>query len=155
MSDLFDPEQLAVFEARIGAWLDHQRAENPIVAAVDRGEPGERRWYLRLRGEAKDFTTIWITLDQRTLRFETFVLPEPESNRAEIYEELLVRNRKLVGAHFAIGDEHAIFLVGALALGAFSEAELDRVVGSIYAYVEQSFRSLVTRAFIRRVAGGQ
>ena len=27
-----------------------------MLAAVDRGEPGERRWYVRLTGEDKDFT---------------------------------------------------------------------------------------------------
>lgn len=110
--------------------------ENPAVAAVDRGEPGQRRWYVRLYGDEKDFTTIWFTLDQRTLRYETYVLPEPEENRGEVYEQALKRNHKLVGAQFSIGDEHAIFLVEAV-----SEDELDRIVGTVYAYVEQSFRS--------------
>ena len=50
--------ELDALEARIDAWLQRQLVDNPIVAAVDRGEPGERRWYVRLRGEEKDtFTT--------------------------------------------------------------------------------------------------
>ncbi|MGE0877079.1 MAG: YbjN domain-containing protein [Acidimicrobiia bacterium] len=147
MTDLFALHELDGIEARIDAWMERQRTENPAVAAVDRGEPGQRRWYVRLYGEDKDFTTIWFTLDQRTLRYETYVLPEPEENRAEVYEQALKRNHKLVGAQFSIGDEHAIFLVGALPLGGFSEAELDRIVGTVYAYVEQSFRSLLHLAF--------
>ena len=54
----------------------------------------------------------------------------------------LRRNEQLVGAHFAIGVEDALFLRGELPLSRVSEAELDRVVGSIYAYVEQCFRGL-------------
>ena len=53
--------ELDAVEARIDGWLQRQLGENPILVAVDRGEPGERRWYVRLRGEEKDFTTIWLT----------------------------------------------------------------------------------------------
>ena len=48
-----------------------------------------------------------------------------------------------MGAHFAIGVEDALFLRGELPLSALTEAELDRVVGSLYAYVEQAFPSLI------------
>ena len=89
-----------------------------MLVAVDRGEPGERRWYVRLRGEEKDFTTIWFTLGQRTLQYETYVMPAPEENHAAFYEHLLRRNAKLVGAQFCIGAEDAVFLVGAFPTGA-------------------------------------
>jgi hypothetical protein len=59
----------------------------------------------------------------------------------------LRRNDKLVGAHFAIGVEDAIFLRGELPLTSLTEAELDRIVGSLYAYVEQSFPALIRLAF--------
>ena len=88
------------------------------MVAVDRGEPGERRWYVRLRGDEKDFTTVWLTLGQRTLQYETYVMPAPEENHAEFYEHLLRRNAKLVGAQFCIGAENAVFLVGSFPVGA-------------------------------------
>ena len=46
---------------------------NETIVAVDRGEPDEYRWYVRMRGEEKEFTTVWFTLGQRTLQFETYV----------------------------------------------------------------------------------
>ena len=55
----------------------------------------------------------------------------------------LRRNERLVGAHFAIVLEDALFLRGELPLAALSEQELDRVVGSVYAYVEQCFGGLI------------
>src|SRR5215212_4237680 len=88
----------------------------------------ERRWYVRLRGEDKEFTTIWLTLGQRTLRYETYVMPAPEENDGALYEHLLRRNEKLVGAHFSIGIEDAVFLRGELPVDAVTEAELDRVI---------------------------
>ena len=55
---------------------------------------------------------------QRTLHYETYVMPAPEENQGALYEHLLRRNRKLYGAAFAIGDEDAVFLVGQLAVAA-------------------------------------
>ena len=86
-----------------------------------------------MRGEEKDITTVWLTLGQRTLRYETYVMPAPEENHAELYEHLLRRNDKLVGAHFSIGIEDAVFLRGELPLALLTEDELDRVIGTLYA----------------------
>jgi hypothetical protein len=153
VSQLHDEPTLWAIEANIDEWLHRAAAENPVIAAIDRGEPGQRRWYVRMRGEQKDFTTVWLTLGQRTLRYETYVMPAPEENHAELYEHLLRRNERLVGAHFSIGVEDAVFLRGELALPALDEAELDRVLGSLYAYVEQCFRPAMRIGFASRFTG--
>ena len=75
-----------------------------------------------------------------------------QQSLAEVYEQVLRRNTRLVGAHFAIGVEDALFLRGELPLSSLCEAELDRVVGSLYAYVEQSFPALIRLGFARRFA---
>ncbi len=148
------PEELDALEARIDAWLDEQLTENPVVAAVDRDEtPGVRRWFVRVRGEQKDTFTIWLHLQQRTLHYETYVMPAPEEDHAAFYEHLLRRNRGLYGAAFAIGEEDAVFLVGQLDNAAISSPELDRVLGSIYAWVEQFFRPALRIGFASRFPG--
>jgi hypothetical protein len=78
------------------------------------------------------------------------MMPAPEENHGQLYEHLLRRNERLVGAHFAIGVEDAIFLRGELPLVALSEAELDRVVGSLYAYVEDAFPTSIRIGFASR-----
>jgi hypothetical protein len=93
---------------------------------------------------------LWLTLGQRTLRYETYVMPAPEENAAELYEYCLRRNERLVGAHFSIGLEDALFLRGELPLQLLDEAELDRVIGSLYAYVEQHFRPMLRIGFASR-----
>ena len=147
------PAELDALEAMIDTWLADELATNPTVAAVDRGEPGQRRWYVRLRGEQKDTFTIWFTLRQRTLHYETYVMPAPEENHERFYEHLLERNIKLFGAAFAIGDEHAVFLVGQLPNAAIDPDELDRILGSMYAFVEQFFRPALRIGFASRFFG--
>ena len=154
MTDLHDASAVAAVAARIEAWLERERTENPIVAAVDRAgaDSPEPRWYVRLRGEDKEFTTVWLTLGQRTLRYETYVLPAPEENQAEFYEHLLRRNDRLVGAHFSIGLEDAVFLRGELPLALVVDDELDRIIGSLWTYVEQCFRPALQIGFASRLA---
>ena len=143
-------DEIDAVEALIDSWASRELADNPLVLAVDRAEPGIRRWYVRLKGEEKDFTTVWLTIHQRTLQYETYVLPAPEENHAAVYEQLLRRNLRFNGAAFVIGDEDAIYLKGQLPLDAVSDDELDRVVGSLYAYVEQCFRPALRLAFASR-----
>ena len=150
MSDIFDAGALAGLERRIDEWLAGFAATNDAIEAVDRGEGDDLRWYVRMRGEAKDHTTIWMTLGQRTLRYEAYVMPAPEENVAAVYEQALRRNEKLVGAHFAIGVEDALFLRGELPIAALTESELDRVIGSLYAYVDHTFPVLIRLGFASR-----
>jgi hypothetical protein len=150
MTDYHLPPTLDEYEASISGWLQAFAADNELFEAIDRGEPGdsaEPRWYVRLKGDEKEHITVWFTLGQRTLRYEAHVLPAPQENVAQVYELALRRNDRLVGAHFAIGVEDALFLRGELPLTALNEAELDRIIGSLYQYVESSFTALLRLAF--------
>lgn len=149
MTEYHLPPTLADFELAITGWLVGFADGNPAVEAIDRGEPGdaEPRWYVRLKGEEKEHLTIWLTLGQRTLRYEAYVLPAPQENVAAVYEMALRRNDRMVGAHFAIGVEDALFLRGETPLTGLDEAELDRVIGSLYSYTEQAFPALLRLAF--------
>lgn len=157
MTDLHAGDRLDDLRQRIDAWLTEFADGNELVAAVDRGTSddtpfGEPRWYVRMVGEEKDFTTVWLTLGQRTLRYETYVMPAPEENAAAVNELLLRRNDTLVGVHFSIGDEDAIYLRGELPDQAVSGDELDRVLGTVYTAVEANFRALLRLGFASRLA---
>jgi hypothetical protein len=145
--------ELADLEARIDAWAARELADNPVVAAVERAPASEgRRWFIRVLGEEKDVYTVWLTLGQRTLHYETYVMPAPEENAGELYEHLLRRNRKLTGMAFVIGIEDAVFLQGQLDVAGVDDAALDRILGSFYAYVEQCFRPALRIGFASRFA---
>jgi hypothetical protein len=147
----FSSAQLDQLGSQIEDWARRQLDENPIVAAVERlHEDGERRWFVRVTGEEKDVFTIWFALGQRTLRYETYVMPAPEENHALFFEHLLRRNRRLYGAAFCIGEEDAVFLAGQLPNEAVTDDELDRILGSLYAWTEQFFRPALRIGFASR-----
>jgi len=150
MSEWHRDGDLAVMERQIDEWLAGFKADHDVVADVQRGEGDERRWYVRMRGTEKDVTTVWLLLGQRTLKYETYFVAAPEENQAAFYEHLLRRNDKLVGAHFSIGVEDAVFLRGEVPIGALDQDELDRILGSLYAYVEQCFRPALRIGFASR-----
>jgi hypothetical protein len=58
-----------LIEEQIDSWLANFKSENPTILAIDRDEGDIIRWYVRLQGEEKEFTTVWLTLGQRTLKY--------------------------------------------------------------------------------------
>ena len=136
--DRASAEGLAAFARLIDGWAQTERAANPVVTAVDR-DPDQPRWYIRMQGEEKSIITVWLTLGQLTLHYETYFMPAPAEHLAECYEYLLRANLKLFGMRFAIGAEDGLYLVGQMPLSALDGPELDRIVGSAYAYSERYF----------------
>ncbi len=153
MNDAYTAEQLAVLERQIDEWLGELGAAHDHIVAVDRSPDDDVRWYVRMRGDDKDFTTVWLTLGQRTLRFETYVMPAPEENHAQLYEHVLRRNDRLVGARFSIGAEDAIFLRGEVAVAQVDLDALDHILGTLYAQVEQCFTGMIRIGFASRFPG--
>jgi hypothetical protein len=152
VSGVHDDATVSALATQIDQWLALLASANAAIEAVDRAEGDEHRWYVRLRGDEKEHITVWLTLGQRTLKYEAYVMPAPEENVAQVYEMALRRNNKLVGAHFAIGIEDALFLRGELPVAVLCADEIDRVIGSIYAYSEQSFPAMIRLGFASRFA---
>lgn len=134
------------------AWMADQLADNPVVAHWERIPGDERLWFLRVTGEEKDVSTIRFRLRQRTLHYETFFMPAPEENAGQLYEHLLRRNAKMYGGAFSIGEEDAVFIAGQIDRSLIGPDELDRILGSIYTWIEQYFQPAVRIGFASRFA---
>ena len=146
------PEDLDRLAGLIDAWAERELAENDVVKAVDR-DPEIRRWYVRMAGEEKQTFTVWLTLREYTLHYESYFMPGPEENHQQLWEYLLRLNVRLFGMRFAIGEEDAVYLVGQLPVAFVDEGELDRVVGSVFAYTEQYFRPAMRIGFESKFKG--
>ena len=137
------PVEIDTLEALIDRWFDRTLAENPVLAAVERDHDGgstDRRWLARRGGEEKDASTIRLSLRQRMLHHETYVMPAPEENHAAFHEHLLRRNRGLVGVSFCVGEEDAVFLGGAIPADTVDHQVLDRLLGTVWTAIERCFR---------------
>ena len=100
----------------IDSWVARELAGGGLLVAAERQEVTDRtashRWYLRFKGEEKDFITVWFTLRQRTLHHETQFMPAPEKNVADTLAYLMRCNANLYGMWFSLGPEDAVYLVG-------------------------------------------
>ncbi|MDQ2727024.1 MAG: YbjN domain-containing protein [Actinomycetota bacterium] len=141
-------ELVAIVEL-IDAWAAGALESNPLLAAVDH-DPQLLRWYIRMRGEDKAIITVWLTLRERTLHFETYFMPAPEEQRERCFEYLLRANQSMFAWRFSVGAEEAVYLVGTLPVSSVDIDELDRVIGSGYAYSEQHFRSAMGIGYTTR-----
>lgn len=149
VADIATADERAACAAVIEQWAAARLAEDGAVVAVDRQAESDR-FYVRLRGDEKDFVTVWLTVRQRTLYHEAQVMPAPEVNRAETFEYLLRRNADLHQMSFALGSEDAVYLVGEVPVTTVCEEELDRIVGSSLLYVDTYFPTLMTIGFAGR-----
>jgi hypothetical protein len=143
--------ELDELQAHISAWLASELDNNDMVTSLEFDVAGPRTWYVRLLGESKDVITIEFALGQRTLGYETYLMPSPDENHAEFFRHLLMRNLKLYGASFVIGLEDGVYLQGQLDNRLIkTEGELDRVLGSVWTYVEFCFQPALRIGFASR-----
>ncbi len=144
--------ELDDLRAVIERWAAQSLETNPLLAAVDR-DPEIDRWYVRMRGDEKVTITVWLTLRERTLAFETYFMPAPEEQVEACYEYLMRASTALFAWRFAIGVEDAVFLVGQLPFSCIDDEELDRIVGSGYAYSERYFRNAMRIGYASKFGG--
>ena len=145
--------ELDATERLIDSWLEAAAGSKEAIAAVERGPEGSRRWYVRISGDEKEVWTIWFTLGQRTLHYETYLVPAPEENHAQFYEHLLRRNRRLTGLKLEIGPEDAVFLSGSAPVMQVTAGMLDGILGSMYAATELIFRPAMRIGYASKFRG--
>lgn len=150
--DPLEREELEQVAARIEAWAADLATGDAGVLGLDRdqSDPAARRWFVRLAGEDKAVTTVWLTLRERTLHVETQFMPAPEENVEACFEYLLRSNADLYGLAFAIGWEDAVYLVGRMPAEWVDADALDRLVGGALSWTEEHFRNAMSIGFASR-----
>ncbi len=135
----------------IDEWSMAQLRDNESVLGIETElDNGVRRWLLRLGGEEKQFIAVWFSLRQRSLSVETYFMPAPEENIEDCLTYLMRLNARLGGLRFAIGQEDALYLTGAISVHHVDETELDRLLGCAYAYTEAYFRPAMRIGYATR-----
>ncbi len=151
MSEPYTPAELAQLEGFISAALATQALQNSAVAAVEQVSEDPPQWYVRLNGEAKENYSAEFTLGQRSLHFETYFIPAPRENMEEFYRHLLVRNTKLYGMAFTVHNNGGVYIEGRLPNLMVQEPdEIDRILGSMFAYTEEMFPTAAKIGFASR-----
>ena len=100
-----------------------------------------------LPGEKKLQTAVRLDVGPHALGVHAFVCRKPDENHERVYRWLLERNLRLYGVAFALDALGDIYLDGRLPLAAVTPEELDRLLGSVLTYADESFNSILELGF--------
>jgi len=131
--------------------------------AVSHSEPQLGAFLVRLEGQHKLVTMTWLIADTHSLQVEAFFCRKPDENHAEFYRFLLERGSRMFGVHFALDPLGDVHLVGRLPLATISADEIDRLLGCVLSYSDETFdqalmigfASSIRREYAWRVKRGE
>ena len=93
-----------------------------------------------LPGTHKLATNCWLVVGPHALLVEAFVCRKPDENAEELYRFLLRRNSRLYAVSFSIDKAGDVYLVGRLPLHAVTPDEVDRILGAVLQYADETLR---------------
>ncbi len=114
---------------------------------IDWERVDDSSYVVTLPGTHKLKTLCNLVVGDHALRVEAFVMRQPDENREELWSWLLQRNARMYGVAFstdAVGD---VYLVGRTALHAVTPDEIDRLLGAVLTYSDDSFDTMLEIGF--------
>jgi hypothetical protein len=129
-----------------------QSASEVIRAALADGEleweeAGDGVFDVVLPGQRKLKTPVRLEVGPHALGVHAFVCRKPDENFEGVYRWLLERNMRMFGVAFALDALGDIFLDARLPLSVVSPEELDRLLGSVLTYADESFNQILELGF--------
>lgn len=100
-----------------------------------------------LPGERKLQTAVRLDVGAHALGVHAFVCRKPDENHERVYRWLLERNLRMYGVSFALDAVGDIYLDGRLPLASVTPEELDRLLGSVLTYADESFNPILELGF--------
>ncbi len=100
-----------------------------------------------LPGEKKLQTPCRFDVGSHALGVHAFVARHPDENHERVYRWLLERNLKMYGVAFAVDHLGDIYLDGRLPLSSVTSAEVDRLLGAVLSYADESFNTILELGF--------
>ena len=110
-------------------------------------EVGEGVFSFELPGEKKLKTAVRLDVGPHALSVHAFVCRRPDENHERVYRWLLERNLRMYAVAFAVDRLGDIYLDARLPLAAVSPAELDRLLGAVLSYADDSFNAILELGF--------
>ncbi|GAB2946061.1 YbjN domain-containing protein [Micromonospora polyrhachis] len=108
---------------------------------------GEFSYAVTLPGTHKLKTVCNLIVGEHAVRVEAFVMRQPDERREELWAWLLRRNSRMYGVAFSIDGVGDVYLTGRVGLTGFGEDELDRLLGAVLTYADESFDSMLEIGF--------
>ncbi|WP_432477602.1 YbjN domain-containing protein [Nocardioides sp. GXQ0305] len=117
------------------------------AAEIEHEEVSDGVFALRLPGERKLETAVRLDVGPHALGVHAFVCRRPDENFEGVYRWLLQRNLKMYAVAFGLDPLGDIYLDARLPLSTVTPDELDRVLGSVLTYADESFNTILELGF--------
>ncbi len=117
------------------------------ASGLDHVAEGGGVFTLTLPGEKKKATPVRLEVGRHALAVHAFVCRRPDEEFQRVYRWMLERNLKMYGVAFAVDRLGDIFLVAKLPLSGVNSEDLDRLLGSLLTYADESFNVLLELGF--------
>jgi hypothetical protein len=114
---------------------------------LDHAEPREGVFDVTLPGERKLQTPCRIEVGDHAVAVHAFVARNPDENHEGVYRWLLERNLKMYAVAFGVDHAGDIYLDGRLPLHVITAEEVDRLLGSVLSYADESFNHILELGF--------
>lgn len=114
---------------------------------IEHEELADGVFSVSLPGEKKLQTAVRLDVGPHALGIHAFVCRKPDENTEAVYRWMLERNLKMYAVAFAVDALGDIYLDARLPLASVTPDELDRLVGSVLAYADESFNTLLELGF--------
>ncbi|HWU20814.1 MAG TPA: YbjN domain-containing protein [Nocardioides sp.] len=121
--------------------------EHLRAADIEFEETTEGQFSFSLPGERKLQTPVRVDIGPHALGIHAFVCRKPDEEFERVYRWLLERNLKMFGVAFALDALGDIYLDARLPLSAVNPEDLDRLLGSVLTYADESFNSILELGF--------
>ncbi len=108
---------------------------------------GDSSYAVTLPGSHKLKTICNLVIGEHALRIEAFLMRHPDENREQLWSWLLQRNARMYGVSFAIDAVGDVYLMGRVALHSVTADELDRLLGGVLSYADESFDQMLEIGF--------
>ncbi|MGH3355548.1 MAG: YbjN domain-containing protein [Nocardioidaceae bacterium] len=110
-------------------------------------EPNGEFFSVTLPGTRKLQTPCRLEVGDHALAVHAFVARRPDENHEEVYRWLLERNLRTYVVSFAVDHNGDIYLDGRMPLHAVDVDEVDRLLGSVLTYADESFNTILELGF--------
>jgi Putative bacterial sensory transduction regulator len=126
------------------SWLARAEIDGVIRATLDErqisyDEVGDSAFVVRLVGTHRLVTAVRLVVGDQSLLVEAFFVRRPDENAENFHRFLLERNGRMYGVHFAIDGRGDVYLIGRLPLLAVTPDEIDRLLGCVLTYADETF----------------
>jgi hypothetical protein len=118
-----------------------------VDAGLEHTERQEGIFEVVLPGQRKLQTTCRIEVREHAIGLHAFVARNPDEQHERVYRWLLERNLKMYAVAFGVDSAGDIYLDGRLPVHAVTAQEVDRLLGSVLTYADESFNTILELGF--------